>query len=167
MNVFQDVKWICSCPSFIYNPAVHVKTGNHNIINSSSLPDVLAKGLHESVRESTLKTPTIAEHLSRLHERTLLSLSHNIDWLINKLGSDNSLCNSIHTPTKLAKENILDNHGFFVCVPFWSFNKIWRTGSSVTLLDFCITQMPLQAVLYCWIRQMFHEPLIKLLISIL
>jgi hypothetical protein len=37
--------------------------------------------------------------------------------LIKELDSDNSLCNSIHTPAILAKEEILDNHRFFVCVP--------------------------------------------------
>ena len=46
-NVFQDVKskhaeWICAYSSFIYNHAVHVKTGDHNIINSNSLRDVFS-----------------------------------------------------------------------------------------------------------------------------
>ena len=41
--------------------------------------------------------------------------SHYVDCLIKEYGTHNSLCNPTYIPTKLTKEEILDNHSSVLC----------------------------------------------------
>ena len=41
---FKPPDYTCARSPFIYNPAGHVISGDHNIINTNSLRDVFAKG---------------------------------------------------------------------------------------------------------------------------
>jgi hypothetical protein len=73
--------------------------------------------------KSVFKDPSVARHLSELHDKyvvvpadkapnniVFVCKSHYIGCLIKELGIDNSLGNPTYTPTTLTKEEILDNH---------------------------------------------------------
>ena len=100
------------------------------------------------------------KHLSHLHDKYVVVPGDNtpnnmvfmckpyyIDCLLKELVIDNSLGN----PTILIK--VLGNHMSVLC-SFWNFNQRSRNGSTVTLLNYWITQEFSQKVLYCCICQM-------------
>ena len=78
---------------------------------------------------SIFKDPNVAKHLSLLHDNFFFIVSadkvhnnivsvcksHYIDCLIKELGIDNLLGNPTYTPTKLTKEEILENHRSVSC----------------------------------------------------
>jgi hypothetical protein len=83
-----------------------------------------------STRSTSIsKDPNVAKHLSLLHDNFIFIVSadkvhnnivsvcksHYIDCLIKELGIDNLLGNPTYTPTKLTKEEIVENHRSVSC----------------------------------------------------
>jgi hypothetical protein len=83
---------------------------------------------------SIVEDPTVAKHLSLLHDKYVIvsadmapknivfvCKSHYIDCLVKEFGIDNSVGSPTYTPTKLTKEEILDNQVCFIFL--WNFNQ--------------------------------------------